>query len=111
MKSIHKLFFIVFALMLMASLPSVAQVPLPQKGKTKDQSAQPQRQIDEQLARSFYNNKEYYKAAELYNQLYQKYNYYHYFSQYIEKRFSRRRFLYEALKENPAQIICMQMML
>ncbi len=84
MKSIHKLFFIVFALMLMASLPSVAQVPLPQKGKTKDQSAQPQRQIDEQLARSFYNNKEYYKAAELYNQLYQKYNYYHYFSQYIE---------------------------
>ena len=77
MKSIHKLFFIVFALMLMASLPSVAQVPLPQKGKTKDQSAQPQRQIDEQLARSFYNNKEYYKAAELYNQLYQKYNYYH----------------------------------
>ena len=84
MKSIHKLFFIVFVLMLMASLPSVAQVPLPQKGKTKDQSAQPQRQIDEQLARSFYNNKEYYKAAELYNQLYQKYNYYHYFSQYIE---------------------------
>lgn len=84
MKSIHKLFFIVFALMLMASSPSVAQVPLPQKGKTKDQSAQPQRQIDEQLARSFYNNKEYYKAAELYNQLYQKYNYYHYFSQYIE---------------------------
>ena len=84
MKSIHKLFFIVFALMLMASSSSVAQVPLPQKGKTKDQSAQPQRQIDEQLARSFYNNKEYYKAAELYNQLYQKYNYYHYFSQYIE---------------------------
>ena len=55
-----------------------AQVPLPQRGVKSNQQAQTQqssRQVDEQLARSFYNNKEYDKAADLYINLYSKYNY------------------------------------
>lgn len=87
MDKVLRLFFIALTLMLISSSSLMAQVPLPQRGVKSDQQAQPQqssRQVDEQLARSFYNNKEYDKAAELYNQLYSKYNYYHYFSQYIE---------------------------
>ncbi len=84
MNNILRLFLLVFAFMTVSSYQIKAQIPLPQRGKTQDQSAQSQRQIDEQLARNFFNNKEYDKAAELYNQLYSNYHYYHYFSQYIE---------------------------
>ena len=90
MNKSQRLFFDPFALALFVifimtiSSPSHAQIPIPQRENIRNQSAQSQRQVDEQLARSFYNNKEYDKAAELYNQLYSKYNYYHYFSQYIE---------------------------
>ncbi|MBR6774175.1 MAG: hypothetical protein IKM23_00465 [Bacteroidales bacterium] len=86
MKKTLQLFFVVSLLMLCFSLPSMAQVPLPKHGVKSSRQIQQQssRQVDDQLARSFYNNKEYDKAAELYNQLYAKYNYYHYFSQYIE---------------------------
>ena len=84
MRYLARLFFFVVTLLFFSAEQMSAQVPLPQRNTSKDQSAQPQRQVNEQLARSFYNNKEYDKAAELYNQLYSKYNYYHYFSQYIE---------------------------
>lgn len=87
MNNTQRLFFIVISLMLTFSSSIKAQVPLPQRGVKSDQHIQPQqssRQLDEQLARSFLNNKEYDKAADLYNNLYSKYNYYHYFSQYIE---------------------------
>ena len=84
MRSASRLFFILSFLMLLAST-AFAQVPLPpSKGSSQSQKAQSQRQVDEQLARSFYNNKEYQKAADLYFQLYNNYNNYHYFSQYIE---------------------------
>ncbi|MBQ8759857.1 MAG: hypothetical protein IJZ06_00345 [Bacteroidales bacterium] len=85
MKKTLRLLFIVIALMSMSSSLLLAQEPvLPKRAVNKDQSAQSQRQIDEQLARSFYNNKEYDKAAELYQQLYINYRYYYHFSQYIE---------------------------
>ena len=84
MRTLSRPLFIFLALLSLALSPLRAQVPVPHKKPDKGQSAQPQRQVNEQLARSFYNNKEYDKAAELYNQLYSKYNYYHYFSQYIE---------------------------
>ena len=64
--------------------PVFSQVPLPSKGNPQSQNTQSQRQVDEQLARSFYNNKEYDKAADLYLKLYNNYKYFHYFSQYIE---------------------------
>lgn len=85
MRNALRLFFIVFALMSMSVSLLPAQVPLPpQKATNKDYSAKSQRQVNEQLARGFYNNKEYQKAAELYFQLYNDYKNYHYFSQYIE---------------------------
>ena len=84
MRYLARLFFFVVTLLFFSAEQMSAQVPLPQRNTSKDQSAQPQRQVNEQLARSFYNNKEYDKAAELYNQLYLQHNYYHYFSQYIE---------------------------
>lgn len=84
MRTLSRPLFIFLALLSLALSPLKAQVPVPHKKPDTGQSAQPQRQVNEQLARSFYNNKEYDKAAELYNQLYSKYNYYHYFSQYIE---------------------------
>lgn len=84
MRTLSRPLFIFLALLSLALSPLEAQVPVPHKKPDTGQSAQPQRQVNEQLARSFYNNKEYDKAAELYNQLYSKYNYYHYFSQYIE---------------------------
>ena len=83
MRSALRLFFILSFLILMTS-PVVSQVPLPSKGNPQSQNTQSQRQVDEQLARSFYNNKEYDKAADLYLKLYTSYNSYHYFSQYIE---------------------------
>ena len=80
-----RLLFIVIAVMLTSTSLLQAQVPIPpQRGVKKDQPAQSQRQVDEQLARSFFNNKEYDKAADLYQQLYINHRYYYYFSQYIE---------------------------
>ena len=83
MRNAPRLFFIVTLLILMVS-PVSAQVPLPSKGSHQSQSTQSQRQLDEQLARSFYNNKEYDKSADIYLQLYNNYKSYHYFSQYVE---------------------------
>ena len=83
MRSALRLFFILSLLILMTS-PVFSQVPLPSKGNPQSQNTQSQRQVDEQLARSFYNNKEYDKAADLYLKLYNNYKYFHYFSQYIE---------------------------
>ncbi len=84
MRNVLRLFFIMSLLMLSAK-PVFSQVPLPpSRGSNQSQRAQSQRQVDEQLARSFYNNKEYQKAADLYLQLYNSYNNYHYFSQYVE---------------------------
>ena len=83
MRKAPRLFFVLSLLLLMASYVS-AQVPLPSKGSYQSQNAQSQRQVDEQLARGFYNNKEYDKAADLYLKLYTSYNNYHYFSQYVE---------------------------
>ena len=83
MRSAPRWLFILSLLMLLAS-PVYAQVPLPSRGSKQSQKVQSQRQVDEQLARSFYNNKEYQKASELYLQLYNDYNNFHYFSQYIE---------------------------
>ena len=61
-----------------------AQVPLPSHNSKYDQSVKNQRHVDEQLARNFFNNKEYDKAADLYQRLYINYHYYYYFQQYIE---------------------------
>ena len=83
MRSAPRLFLILSFLILMTS-PVVSQVALPSKGNHQSQSTQSQRQVDEQLARSFYNNKEYDKASDLYLKLYNNYKSFHYFSQYIE---------------------------
>ena len=79
-----RLFFIFSISILFATSSLKAQVPVPQHQSRSSQSAQSQRQVDEQLARNFFNNKEYDKAADLYQQLYIDYRYYYYFSQYIE---------------------------
>ena len=79
-----RLIFIVLMMMLMSASSLQSQVPLPSRGADRDQSAQSQRQLNERLARNFFNDKEYDKAADLYQQLYIDYRYYHYFSQYIE---------------------------
>ena len=93
MKKNLKLFFIVIALMSFSiSLLPAQQPVLPKRVTNKNQSAQSQRQVDEQLARSFYNNKEYDKAAELYQQLYINYRYYYHFSQYVECLFFLERY-------------------
>lgn len=42
------------------------------------------RQNDEKLARQFYNSQQYDKARDMYLQLYQEYNYYHYLSRFID---------------------------
>ena len=87
MNKLSRLFYTFLVLMFLTTSSLKAQVPLPQRGVKSNQQAQTQqssRQVDEQLARSFYNNKEYDKAADLYINLYSKYNYYHYFSQYVE---------------------------
>ena len=80
-------FALAFVLVMFSSSSLNAQVPLPKRNSRANQSAQtaqPQRQIDEQLARNFFNNKEYDKAADLYRQLYIDNSYYYYFSQYID---------------------------
>lgn len=79
-----RLFFIVLMMMLMSASSVQSQVPIPKIGEKRNQSAQSQRQLNEQLARNFFNDKEYDKAADLYQQLYIDYRYYHYFSQYVE---------------------------
>ncbi len=80
-----RLIFIVLTLMSMSASMLQAQVPLPKTGEKRNQPAQQsQRQVNERLARNFFNDKEYDKAADLYQQLYIDYRYYHYFSQYIE---------------------------
>ena len=79
-----RLIFIVLMMMLMSASSLQSQVPLPSRGADRNQSAQSQRQLNERLARNFFNDKEYDKAADLYQQLYIDYRYYHYFSQYIE---------------------------
>lgn len=79
-----RLFFIVLMMMLMSASSLQSQVPIPKTGEKRNQSAQSQRQLNERLARNFFNDKEYDKAADLYQQLYIDYRYYHYFSQYIE---------------------------
>ena len=84
MKFASRLFFFFLISMLLATSSLKAQVPVPQHQSRSNQSAQSQRQVDEQLARNFFNNKEYDKAADMYQQLYINYRYYHYFSQYIE---------------------------
>lgn len=78
------LFFLFLLLQSHLTSSLQAQVPLPRHQSKSDQPAQSQRQVDEKLARSFFNDKEYDKAAELYGKLYVDYRYYHYFSQYIE---------------------------
>ena len=83
MRSAPRLFLILSFLILMTS-PVASQVPLPSKGNHQSQNTQSQRQVDEQLARSFYNNKEYDKASDLYLKLYNNYKSFHYFSQYVE---------------------------
>ena len=84
MKLASRLFFIFLISMLLTTSSLKAQVPVPQHQSKSNQSVQSQRQVDEQLARNFFNNKEYDKAADMYQQLYVNYRYYHYFSQYIE---------------------------
>ena len=84
MKIAVRLFFFFSISILLATSSLKAQNHVPQHQSRSNQSAQSQRQVDEQLARNFFNNKEYDKAADLYQQLYINYRYYHYFSQYIE---------------------------
>lgn len=84
MKIAVRLFFFFSISILLATSSLKAQVPVPQHQSRSNQSAQSQRQVDEQLARNFFNNKEYDKAADLYQQLYINHRYYNYFSQYIE---------------------------
>ena len=84
MKIAVRLFFFFSVLMLLGTSSLKAQVPVPQHQSRLNQSVQSQRQVDEQLARNFFNDKEYEKAADLYQQLYIDYRYYYYFSQYVE---------------------------
>ena len=84
MRLAARLFLVFFALMLLSTSSLKAQVPLPQHKSKNNQSAQTSRQVDEQLAYMFLNDKEYDKAADIYQQLYVNRGYYHYFSQYVE---------------------------
>lgn len=84
MRLAARLFLVFFALMLLPTSSLKAQVPLPQHKPKNNQSAQTSRQVDEQLAYMFLNDKEYDKAADIYQQLYVNRGYYHYFSQYVE---------------------------
>ena len=84
MRLAARLFFFLSISVLLSASSLKAQVPVPQHQSKSNQSAQSQRQINDQLARNFFNNKEYDKAAELYQQLYIDYRYYYYFQQYIE---------------------------
>ena len=84
MRLAARLFLVFFALMLLSTSSLKAQVPLPQHKPKNNQSAQTSRQVDEQLAYMFLNDKEYDKAADIYQQLYVNRGYYHYFSQYVE---------------------------
>ena len=90
MKLTLRLFF--FFLILLSTSSLDAQVPLPPHNSRSNQSAQSQRQVNEQLARNFFNNEEYDKAADIYQQLYIDYRYYYYFQQYIECLISIERF-------------------
>ena len=90
MKLTLRLFF--FLLILLSTSPLDAQVPLPPHNSRSNQSTQSQRQVNEQLARNFFNNEEYDKAADIYQQLYIDYRYYYYFQQYIECLISLERF-------------------
>lgn len=90
MKLTLRLFF--FLLILFSASSLNAQVPLPPHNSRSNQSAQSQRQVNEQLARNFFNNEEYDKAADIYQQLYIDYRYYYYFQQYIECLISLERF-------------------
>ena len=83
MKIAVRLFFF-FSISILFATSSLKAQNVPQHQSRSNQSSQSQRQVDEQLARNFFNNKEYDKAADLYQQLYINYRYYHYFSQYIE---------------------------
>ena len=85
MKLAVRLFLVFFVLMLLPTSSLKAQVPVPPQHKSKNnQSVQASRQVDEQLAYKFLNDKEYDKAADIYQQLYVNRGYYHYFSQYVE---------------------------
>ena len=84
MKLAARLFLVVFVLMLLPTSSLKAQVPLPQHKSKNSQSAKTSQQVDEQLAYKFLNDKEYDKAADIYQQLYVNRGYYHYFSQYVE---------------------------
>ena len=90
MKLTLRLFF--FLLILLSTSSLDAQVPMPPHNSRSNQSAQSQRQVNEQLARNFFNNEEYDKAADIYQQLYIDYRYYYYFQQYIECLISLERF-------------------
>lgn len=90
MKLTLRLFF--FLLILLSTSLLDAQVPLPPHNSRSNQSTQSQRQVNEQLARNFFNNEEYDKAADIYQQLYIDYRYYYYFQQYIECLISLERF-------------------
>lgn len=85
MKLAVRLFLVFFVLMLLPTSSLKAQVPVPPQHKSKNnQSVQTSQQVDEQLAYKFLNDKEYDKAADIYQQLYVNRGYYHYFSQYVE---------------------------
>ena len=73
-------FYLLLALCCQNTLKAQVQT----KPHKASQSAQTQRQIDEQLASSFYNNKEYDKAGDLYLKLYTESNYYHHLSRYVD---------------------------
>lgn len=90
MKLTLRLFF--FLLILLSTSSLDAQVPMPPHNSRSNQSAQSQRQVNEQLARNFFNNEEYDKAADIFQQLYIDYRYYYYFQQYIECLISLERF-------------------
>ena len=71
-------YIMVLFFMMVAYYPSVAQVQVAPKQQ------QSQRQIDERLARQFYNAKEYAQAKDLYKKLYEEYYQFQYLSQFVE---------------------------
>ena len=58
-----RLFFFLSISVLLSASSLKAQMPVPQHQSKSNQSAQSQRQINDQLARNFFNNKEYDKEA------------------------------------------------
>ncbi len=63
---------------------NVTQAQVQTQPRRSSQSPQSQRQIDEQLASKFYDNKEYDKAADMYLKLFAETNFYHHLSRYVD---------------------------